>query len=160
MKGSLIGLVLAAVGGIAIVAGSAVGCSSSSSGGGGGGGGGLSCLSADKSLCYTYPSSVTTCPSGMSTSSCPTTPELGCCTTTATGSNGQSASVTSCYYCEGALATSGAMASTYAGTCTGSTMKWAAGDKTSCGGAGDGGSSSSSGGSSSSSGGTGDASAD
>ncbi len=88
------------------------------------------------SECITIPANAATCTSGTVTvSSCPSSNQLGCCSITGIASNGQMATVTTCYYCAGALDTSGASAATYEMACisAGSSAKWTAGSLASCG---------------------------
>ena len=109
MKGQLFGIALAALVGLAFT-GTETACSSSSSG-----------RQRERRRGWhqlrerrTTPrasrirlAASTTCPTGMSTGSCPSSNELGCCSTTAMGSNGQSYTFDSCYYCAGALCDGG-----------------------------------------------------
>ena len=108
----------------------------SSGSSGGGSGDTFSCSSVDMAECITLPTGVgASCPMGTtSLGSCPSSNQLGCCSITATTSNGQSVTVTSCFYCAGAFEMTGS-ASTFSMACdmTGSNAKWTAGDVASCG---------------------------
>jgi len=95
----------------------------------------FSCASSDMSLCISYPTDLGgSCPTDdTSLGSCPSSNQLGCCSFRATA-NGQSVTVTSCYYCTGPFEE--ASASTLSMACNAATpanAKWTPGDVASCG---------------------------
>jgi hypothetical protein len=130
MKARLFGVLLAGLVGVAVTGGE-VACSSSS------GGGGFSCTDPGHSECSTEPAGQgSMCAGGrIGVSSCPSSNQLGCCSATATASDGRIGIITTCYYCVGL---NNPTAASLERDCTltaqgGQNGTWTAGDTMQCG---------------------------